>query len=91
MYRPKREHWFQVIRQTCSEWLVVASIALMMVSGSVADERAFSAMNFIKNVLRNRLHVNLEACVMMYAQDMLTTASFPYEELDKALAAKCKL
>ena len=44
-------------------------------------------MNFIKNLLRNRLDVNLEACVMMYAQNMFTTAYFLYEELEKALAA----
>ena len=37
--------------------------------------------------LRLLMHQSLEACVMMYAQDMFTTASFPYKELDKALAA----
>jgi hypothetical protein len=47
-----------------------------MVSGSVSDKRAFSAMNFIKNDLRNRLDTNLEACLHVYMQDLFTTATF---------------
>jgi hypothetical protein len=38
-----------------TEWLKVAEFALVMVPGSVEDERLFSIMNLIKNELRNRL------------------------------------
>jgi hypothetical protein len=37
---------FDIIRKKCSEWIIVTKMALAMVSGSVSDERAFSAMNF---------------------------------------------
>jgi hypothetical protein len=56
-----------------------------MVSGSVSDERAFSAMNFIKNDLRNRLDTNLEACLLVYMQNLFITAIFPYGELQERL------
>jgi hypothetical protein len=78
---------FEVIPQKCSEWIKVAKIALTMVSGSVADERAFSAMNFIKNDLRNRLDTNLEACLLTYMQDMFTTATFPYAKLSEMMGS----
>jgi hypothetical protein len=54
-----------------------------MVSGSVSDERTFSAMNFIKNDLCNRLDTNLEACLLVYMQNLLATATFPYEQLQQ--------
>jgi hypothetical protein len=54
-----------------------------MVSGSVLDERAFSAMNFIKNDLCNRPDTNVEACLLVYMQDLLATATFPYEQLQQ--------
>lgn len=63
----------------------VAKIALTMVSGSAADERAFSTMNFIKNYLRNRLDTKLEAHLLTCMQDMYSTAKFPYAELEKNL------
>ena len=40
-----------------------------------------------KRILRIRFDANVEACVLLYAQDMFTTAYVPCEELDKALAA----
>jgi hypothetical protein len=52
---------FDIIPMKCSEWIIVTKMALAMVSGSVSDERAFAAMYFIKNDLRNRLDTNLEA------------------------------
>jgi hypothetical protein len=43
---------------------IVAKKALAMVSGSLSDERAFSAMKFIKNDLLYGLDTNLEACLL---------------------------
>jgi hypothetical protein len=76
---------FDIIPRKCSEWIIVAKLALTMVSGSVSDGRAFSAMNSTKNDLRNRLDTNLEACLLVYMQDLFTTATFPYGELQESL------
>lgn len=88
-------HSFETISISCSEWVIAANIVLTMISGSVADERAFSAMKFIKNDLRNRLDVNLEACLLAYMQNFFTTGNFPYAELGKVLKelsqAECDL
>jgi hypothetical protein len=67
-------------RKRCPEWFKAAHIALTVVSGSVADEPVFSAMDFIKSEERNRLHAHLEACVQVYTQDMSTMAKFSYEK-----------
>jgi hypothetical protein len=72
-------------QQVLSEWIIVTKMALAMVSGSVSDERTFSAMNCIKNDLRNRLDTNLEAWLLVYMQDLFTTATFPYEQLQEKL------
>jgi hypothetical protein len=35
--------------------------------------------------LRNRLDTNLEACLLVYMQDLFTTATFAYGELQERL------
>jgi hypothetical protein len=35
--------------------------------------------------LRTRLDTNLEACLLVYMQDLLTTATFPYGKLQEKL------
>jgi hypothetical protein len=75
---------FEVIRKRCPEWFKVAHIALTVMSGSVASELAFPAMNFIKSDELNRLVAHLEACVQVYTQDMFTLSTFPYEKLGVA-------
>ena len=45
----------QGFRDNCSEWVCLGELALVIVPGSVEDERIFSAMNFLKSDLRNRL------------------------------------
>jgi hypothetical protein len=76
-----------VLPRKCSEWVIAARIALIMVSGSVSDERAFPTMNFLKNDPCNRLNTNLEACLLVYMQDLFTTVTFPYEQLQEWLKA----
>ena len=62
----------------CKEWLKVGQIALIMIPVSVEDERLFSALNFIKSDLRNRLiNPNLTNAVRI---DRFRQASFPYDE-----------
>jgi hypothetical protein len=46
-----------------SEWMKLAELALVMVPGSVKDERVFSEMDYIKDARRNRLqNPHLSAC-----------------------------
>ena len=67
-----------VWRIAVSEFIKVGEIALTMVGGSVEDERAFSAMSFLKNTLRNRLDTHLEVCMRLKMQDHYTVSDFPY-------------
>ena len=72
----------------CSEYLVLAELAFVMVPGSVEDERLFSAMNFIKNELRNRLkNPHLTAAVRLFFSRQFTVKTFPYMEALKAWRA----
>lgn len=75
---------FETVRKLCPSWFVAAQIALTVVSGSVADERVFSAMNFVKNDLRNRLSTHLESCVQTYTQDLFDISTFPYNEMPQS-------
>jgi hypothetical protein len=59
-------------------WFKVAEIALVMVPGSVEDERRISAVNFLKSNVRNRLSKHLGACLRLFSQELFTGSSFPY-------------
>lgn len=55
-------------------------MAVVMVLGSVEDERTFSSVKFLKSPLRNSLDAHLNLVVGMYSQKMFTLKNFPYEE-----------
>lgn len=61
-----------------SEFVKLAKIAVVMVGGSVEDERNFSVMNFVKIKLRNSLDDHLELCMRLKSQSMFTLATFPF-------------
>lgn len=71
-------------RSLYPEWFKAAEIVLVMVSGSVADERTFWSMNFIKTKLRNRLDKHLEACVLLHQPrngfHLFDQHTFPYKK-----------
>jgi hypothetical protein len=67
------------LRHSLSEWLIVAEIAIVMVLGSVEDERTFSTVSFMKNRLRNRLSSNLGLVVGFKSQKFFDIESFPYD------------
>lgn len=48
------------------EWFKAAQIVLVMVSGSVADERMCWAMKWIKDKRGNKLEKHLETCVLLH-------------------------
>jgi hypothetical protein len=61
-------------------FMPLLSIYMVIVGSSVEDERLFSAMNFVKSVVRNRLSDNLEACIRVKVQTQFTRYNFPYME-----------
>jgi hypothetical protein len=67
-------------RRRLSEFVKLAELVLVMVPGSVEEERTFSTMSFIKNKLRNRLDQHLRPCVQLFSQRMFTLDSFPFDE-----------
>jgi hypothetical protein len=62
----------------------LSKLMLTVVSGSVSDERVFSALEVVKGARRNSSNTHLECCVRLKAQTLFTLQSFPF---DKAL--KC--
>jgi hypothetical protein len=62
-----------------SEYIKVIEVALVMVLGSVQDEKTFSQISFMKNKLRNRLTTNLSLTVGFKSQDFFTIETFPYD------------
>lgn len=61
-----------------SEFAKLGNISVVLVGGSIEDERVFSAMNFIKDKVRNRLDDHLELCVRLFSQNMFTLHTFPF-------------
>ena len=50
-------------------WLAIASIVLVQVPGSIAEERPFSKLAYIKDERRNSLdREHLNACLMLAMQ-----------------------
>ena len=66
-----------VVRIT--EFTKLAKMGIVMVGGSVEDERTFSVMNCVKTRLRNRLDDHLELCVRFSSQKLFTLSTFPLE------------
>ncbi len=54
---------------------------MVMVPGSVEDERMFSAMNFIRSERRNSLQApHLTACARLFKDVPFTPSTLPYAE-----------
>jgi hypothetical protein len=72
------------LRHVLSEWLIVAKIAVVIVLGSVQDERTFGMVSFMKNRLRNRLSTNLGLVVRFKSQRFFSLDTFPYDSAYKS-------
>jgi hypothetical protein len=70
------------VAATFPEFIRLVQIAMVMVGGSVQDERVFSTLAFIKNDLRScLLEEHLDACLVLYtSKDAFTLSSFPYRK-----------
>jgi hypothetical protein len=62
-----------------------ARLGMTLVGTSVADERAFSCMTFIKNNVQTRLSTNLALCMHMKLQEWFDLDTFPYHTLNKSV------
>ena len=66
-----------------AEYIKLAQIAMIHILGSVEDERTFSALNFLKDKLRNRLDHHVDVVVGMHCQNVYSLKTFPYEDCFK--------
>jgi hypothetical protein len=62
------------------EFMKVARLLMTIIGTSVGDERAFSAMTFVKNRLRASLEQHLELCVRVKEQSLFNQENFPYTD-----------
>jgi hypothetical protein len=65
-------------KHSLSEFIIIIEIAVVMVLGSMEDERSFSTVSFMKSKLRNRLTNNLGLVVAFKSQRFFDLGSFPY-------------
>lgn len=64
-----------------SEFVKLAELVLVLVPGSVEEERTFSTMGFIKDRLRNRLgQEHLNTTVSLKTQQVFTIDTFPFRD-----------
>jgi hypothetical protein len=62
-------------------WVKVAELVMVMVPGSVKDERMFSTLKYIRNPQRNRLQAqHLTCCARGFKSSAFGVESFPYPE-----------
>jgi hypothetical protein len=63
--------------QLYGQIMKLAQIGMTLVGTIASDERAFSAMTFVKNSLRSSLTAHLPLCMRMKLQDEYGLSSFP--------------
>jgi len=64
---------------------------MVMVPGSVEDERMFSTLKYIRNPQRNRLHAqHLTSCARGFKSSALEDFSYPETDLEWFCAKKCR-
>jgi hypothetical protein len=69
----------------------LAEILVVVVGGSVEDERLFSAASFVLGKYRRRLDVSLEKCVRMKVQNLFTLENFPFDKALKKWNEACSI
>jgi hypothetical protein len=67
-----------IVANKLLEYLKLVELAIIMVLGSVEDERTFSNVNFLKSKLQNQLTIHLDLVVKMFAQKNYHMDSFPF-------------
>ena len=80
-----KEFWGEATRlgvwDRFGEWVKVAELVMVLVPGSVEDERMFSTLKYICNPQRNRLQAqHLTCCARGFKSSAFGVESFPYPE-----------
>ena len=80
-----KEFWGEATRLGAQyrfgEWVKVAELVMVMVPGSVEDERMFSTLKYIRNPQRNRLQAqHLTCCARGFKSSAFGVESLPYPE-----------
>jgi len=62
-------------------WVKLAELAMVMVPGSVENERMFSTLKYIRNPQRNKLQAqHLTCCARGFRSSAFSVENFPYPE-----------
>jgi hypothetical protein len=69
-----------MLRYGLSEYLKLAEVAIVLVLGSVEDERTFSTLSFMKDKLHNQLQSHLPMVVTMHGQTFFDINNFLYDQ-----------
>ena len=68
-------------RDRFGEWVKIAELVMVMVPGSVEDERMFSTLRYIRNPQCNRLYEkHLTSCAWGFKSSAFRVESFPYPQ-----------
>ena len=78
-----KEFWGEATRLGAQyrfgEWVKVAELVMVMVPGSVEDERMISTFKYIRNPQRNRLHAqHLTSCARVFKSSAFSVESLTY-------------
>ncbi len=68
----------QLLSHRLFGWLKLIKLFVVIVMGSVEDEKCFSNMGLMKNNLRNILTTHLDSVVKMFAQKFFTFDTFSF-------------
>jgi hypothetical protein len=68
----------QILKLKMYEYFRLVELAIVMVLGSVEDERTFFTFIFMKSKLKNQLTNHFDLVMKMYTQDFFTLQSFPF-------------
>ncbi len=68
-----------ILKYRIYEYFKLIELAIVVILGSVENERTFSTITFMMSKLKNRLTINLDMAVRMYAQDFFTLQTFPFQ------------
>ncbi len=82
-YNPTTKLWGRlasnaIVATNLLEYLKLVELAIVMVLGSVKDEKTFSIVNFMKSKLCNYLTFHLDLVIVMHAQNFYELETFPF-------------
>ncbi len=72
-----------IVAHKLSKFFKLVEIAIVMVVGSVKDDKTFSTINFMKSKLCNHLTTHLDLVVQMYVQKFYKLKTFPFYTIIK--------